>query len=147
RRRAGAVVDQIAGGAEALPHRVRLIFRRRADGLPLGLHLPDLGERGLDVVGLLERLDLLAEQLLLLEVAGALLVELVEVGLARVEEAIAGGAEAVPVGLLALLARRANLLPGRLQPLELVRRVLPVDALERLGGDPLGLQNQLVLLL
>ena len=134
----------VARAGEALVERFQLVLRQAARLAPRrlrGLHAGD------EVVGRLrrrgvrrgERLELRADPLARL--AGGFARVRVAV-LVAVEEAVAGGAEALPDGVGAALLDRADRAPLRLQLLDPGRGLLPVGG----RGERLGLLAQRFLL-
>src|SRR5262249_37347369 len=121
-------------GAEPQPQRFGSALLDRADRLPLVLETLDLASGAVPVVRLGERLGLHDERFLLGEVLGPDDLARREIGVAPCEEAIAGGAEALPDGLLLAAADRTDRLPLRLQRLDGLRGLDPAGRVgERLG--------------
>ena len=110
----------VACAAEALPQRFGTAFLHRADRLPFGLEAFDFADGGVPVCRLAERFDFRAERVLLCQVLRPPRFAFGEVGVTTREEAIAGGAEALPDRFLLPTGDRADPLPFRLQLLDLV---------------------------
>src|SRR5439155_681848 len=91
-----------------------------ADRLPFGLEAFDFADGGVPVCRLAERFDFRAERVLLCQVLRPPRFAFGEVGVTTREEAIAGGAEALPDRFLLPTGDRADPLPFRLQLLDLV---------------------------
>src|SRR5438093_216723 len=112
--------EVVACAAEALPQRFGTAFLHRADRLPFGLEAFDFADGGVPVCRLAERFDFRAERVLLCQVVRPPRFAVGEVGVTTREEAIAGGAEALPDRFLLPTGDRADPLPFRLQLLDLV---------------------------
>src|SRR5262249_26988875 len=125
----------VAGGAEAAPERVTHRLLYRADLLPLGLQLAHRAQRLLVVRLVGQRLGLLAQTLLPGLVRPALGALLGQGALARVEEAVAGGAETLPGGVALGAPGGPDLAPFGLQRLQAVGGLAPLAR----SGQRLGL--------
>ena len=116
-----ALEEAIARGAEALPDRLGLVLLHRTDRLPLGLQLLDARPRRSPTRSSRRATPPRAERFLPGEVRGPRLLAMLQIVLAAREEAIAGGAEPFPDGLLMSARHRADGLPLGLQRLDLLR--------------------------
>ena len=130
-----AFEERVAGGAEALPDRLRLVPAHGADRLPLGLQPSNLRGGPVPLAGGRELLGARAERLFLREVRRPRFLALGQVGVAAREELVAGVAETLP-GRARVVARHgADQLPLVLQLLQLVGRLDPVGRIgERFGA-------------
>src|SRR5262249_36443765 len=107
----------------------------------LRLELPHLGGRALPIRGLGQRLRPRTQVLLLRHVGGPLVLALLEVLLAAREELVAGAAEPRPHRVRLAPRRGPDLLPARLERLELLARLEPVGGV----GERPGPRRQLLL--
>src|SRR5262249_41024296 len=133
-----ALEEPVAGGAEALPDRLRLVAAHRAYSLPVGLQLLDLFRGRAPRGGLRQLFAAGREGLLGAQVPGPLVLALRQVLVATLEVEIARLAEPLPDRLLVAARGGAYGLPFGLQRLYRLGRLDPVGG----GSQRLGLLAQ-----